>query len=461
MHEGNDTNEIDGGSDISEPESNFSMPDQHSVQSKHDIGECLKPNELITEQGYMDDIRDAETTGAISYFSHYEMPFGDSEYRKFGGEDMFGHLPFDNMGLSEPDATIDTPEVELLSPWQGYRPRHGDYLKMSKDVEGQGFINANSRHLSDVGKAAIDHYKDEEHLHFLELGAGAGVGAGEVSVKENATVDTAALCPTNPLHRLTKTNKEIYEGIERCFNDLEWDAVQERLVALSIEEQCIVGVKRLYFCIKENGAKSLLHPEYAVFTRVAFALHALFPELGIFDSKEEPYIRNQYIGDFPNAVEIPSNQYQVIHDDRGPMWHESRITDPFSDNPRPPATINDLMFNSYHLLADDGVLVCSQIEDNAVNMSDLEELNKNMKTMLDYKFYKELIIELGEHENKNIDVPTPADLILIGTEKNPPFVLAKSRSPIGIKMKKLLGLRSNQGGVFKVDNLLEKLEEQM
>ncbi len=412
----------------------------------------------INTDAYMKSVRRSEITKNI-------VISGDPKAQWY---DAFNHTPADPWDSGfQPKISLDTPPKELLRTSSGYNIFWGQH-EVHEDTPGGTLQESNSRHLSEIGGSVLDSY-DQEHRTFLELGAGAGVAAGDAS-KKGATVDTVSLSPTSPDIRLNYSFEEIYRMIAKEFDhaNSDWSHWQNILMLRGTDRMVMAGVRRLYYCT-EDGPERLLKPEFPLKTRIAFALHTLFPHLDIFSKTPAAYIRKQYIGEMPGDLGLPENAYDVIHDDNGPLWHLSRISG--EGKKAPSHDIAHLLYYLNALMKSDGSVVCKRIEANATNVGSLEKFGALMKRESGLEKYhaiqdEEFTMKWFLRQSRGGKDPADAecrwrfdagDLFLMGTEECPPLVFAKKDSPIAVRMKKILNLRNNEGGFYRVENLAEKI----
>lgn len=262
---------------------------------------------------------------------------------------------------------------------------------------------------------------------------------------------------------------EIYRAIEEPFKDQnkDWAYWQKLLTLRGVDPVTMAGIRRLYVCIRANPR---ILKDFPLKTKIAFALQKQFPTLDIFTKCKEPYIRQQYIGVYP-AVSKPEEkkQYQIIHDDNGPLWHQSRIQS--ENGVSPPVSIASLLYCANASLAENGCIICQRIQLNDVNRESLQKAVE-IPTYSDWKGGREnairserwdtadtLKIPREERETMPFRTLSESDLILIGEGKDyAPLILAKDKSPIAIRVRKLLNLKEHQGGMYVVKNLTEILK---
>jgi len=406
-----------------------------------------------------------ERNGSIVYF-------GDSRKKQFSDEYAHHERGLIYDGCYKPGIDLNTPPEELLNPMKF------NYFWLQSEQEREDMIGcrleeSNTRHLSEIGRAALDIYEEEEEeeVNYLELGAGAGVSAAEANDRENVTVDTVSLTPTVPTIRLNYTWEEIYHAAEKAFDheNHDWDHWENILRLRGTDEIVLAGVRRIYYCT-QNGSESIIEEKFPLKTRVVFALHTLFPQLQIF-TREKPFIRKQYICKYPFETEIPGKKYQILHDDNGPLWHITNWIATRKEKPQE-NTIMNLIYSCYHQLDGNGCIVCKRIDVNAANTSSLEEANDVLNMYegrdrdgklksLEY-YAKQAARPYGTHdvpETFQFNFVQKGDLFLLGggDNKHQPFVFAKKESPVAKKMKEKLGLSEDDGGFYRVDNLLDQL----
>jgi hypothetical protein len=135
----------------------------------------------------------------------------------------------------------------------------------SGDGEPLSLKHTNTRPLSFVARQLLNLYRDDPDVRFLELGPGAGVACAAVNrLLPGATIDTVSLTPLNPYLRFRRDD--------------------------------------LHECITESGLQE----------------HALS---NFFDACSRPFVRNQYIGQFPSGISLPKESYHFIYENYGAIFY--------------------------------------------------------------------------------------------------------------------------------------------
>lgn len=363
---------------------------------------------------------------------------------------------------------LDTPIDELREPMRGYDPLSGRATYIAEDVPGGTLYDSNTRDLSDVATSVVDSYNSTD-VQFLELGAGAGVATGKLSRMNNVSaVDTCSLSCTSPKYRLNMNPQEIYRAIEKPFKDQskDWGYWQKLLALRGVDPKTMAGIRRLFECVRFNPR---VLRDFPLKTTIAFALQKLLPSLEIFSKCKEPYIRTQFIGLYP-AVSRPTGErrYQIIHDDNGPLWHQSRIRS--EDGTKPDVNIASLLYCANASLAENGCIICQRIQLNEVNKKALQkaveiptyEWTSTRENAMQTELFEAAdALEISREERGSMPFQTlsKGDLIVIGEGKDyAPLILAKNNSPIALKVRKLLNLTDHQGGMYVVKNLINILK---
>jgi hypothetical protein len=133
------------------------------------------------------------------------------------------------------------------------------------DEEPLALKYTNTRPLSFAARQLLSLYTDDSNVRFLELGPGAGVACAAVNrLLPGAAIDTVSLTPLNPYLRFRRDD--------------------------------------LYECITESCSqeKDLSH---------------------FFDACSLPFVRNQYIGQFPSDVSLPKESYHFIYENYGAIFY--------------------------------------------------------------------------------------------------------------------------------------------
>jgi hypothetical protein len=123
----------------------------------------------------------------------------------------------------------------------------------------------NTRSLSSIARQILSLYKNNADVRCLELGPGAGVACATANrLLPDATIDTVSLTPLNPYLRF------------------RWDDIYDRIAEPFSQENCS---SRFY---------SPCSP---------------------------PFVRNQYIGRFPQEVSLRKNNYHFIYENHGAIFY--------------------------------------------------------------------------------------------------------------------------------------------
>jgi SAM-dependent methyltransferase len=123
----------------------------------------------------------------------------------------------------------------------------------------------NTRSLPFLAKQVLNLYRNKPGVRFLELGPGAGAACAAVNrLVPDAEIDTVSLTPLNPYLRF------------------RWDDMYRHIAEPSLHEKTLS-----YF--------------YEPCTR--------------------PFVRNQYIGRFPNEISPRQRDYHFIYENHGPIFY--------------------------------------------------------------------------------------------------------------------------------------------
>ncbi|MFH0862913.1 MAG: hypothetical protein V1875_07795, partial [Candidatus Altiarchaeota archaeon] len=269
------------------------------------------------------------------------------------------------------------------------------------------------------------------------------------------------LSPTNPDYSVNLSWEEIIRTAAKAFHETDkpWKEFKARLDEKLVDEQVQAGLRRLYFCTKK-GPQHLLDPPFDISTRVVFGLATLFPDKHIITKTDEPYIRKQFIGSYPDCAH-PGETYQILHDDNGPIWHQTQTY--ADDFEQPERSLAQVITSLYSNLAADGCLLCSQIQ---LNTGQLKRLNNLMAAVARNgdSSEKRRALELkmkviaDEKGYATPTLPERGDIIILENPKTrwghltTPFIFAKSESPIAKQIRAKLKLRDD-GGLHIVDDL--------
>src|SRR5437868_10913884 len=123
----------------------------------------------------------------------------------------------------------------------------------------------NTRPLSLVARSILNLYSNDPDVRFLELGPGAGVACATVNrLFPHAKIDTVSLTPINPYLRF------------------HWDDMHVQIAEPFWQEASI---------------------------------------LPLYSPCALPFVRNQYIGRFPDEVNLQKENYHLIYDNHGAIFY--------------------------------------------------------------------------------------------------------------------------------------------
>ena len=156
----------------------------------------------------------------------------------------------------------------------------------------------NTRKVSDLATHVSEYYFRTPHARWLDLGAGIGVGAGE-AYANNYEVDTLTRSPIAPRLRPRDT--------------VFWlqNVAKHRL------QLCTTATaRRLYDTLQNTPDTELRIPMQDVLT--------LHNEFGVryFQLLDHDFLHHQYIGDFPAEVRLPREEYDIIYESCGALFHQ-------------------------------------------------------------------------------------------------------------------------------------------
>jgi hypothetical protein len=133
----------------------------------------------------------------------------------------------------------------------------------------------NTRPLSFIARQLLNLYRNDSGVRFLELGPGAGVACATVSrLLPDTRIDTISLTPLNPYLRF------------------RWDDIYDRITEPFLHEKCL---------------------------------------LRFYSPCSPPFVRNQYIGRFPNEISLRKENYHFIYENYGAIFynfHPNGIDEP-------------------------------------------------------------------------------------------------------------------------------------
>jgi hypothetical protein len=123
----------------------------------------------------------------------------------------------------------------------------------------------NTRPLSFIARQILSLYRNNADVRFLELGPGAGVACATVDrLSPGTKIDTISLTPLNPYLRF------------------RWDDMYGHIAEPNSREKCF--------------------------------LHS-------YSSCHPPFVRNQYIGQFPREISLPKESYHFIYENHGAIFY--------------------------------------------------------------------------------------------------------------------------------------------
>jgi hypothetical protein len=155
----------------------------------------------------------------------------------------------------------------------------------------------NTRPLSFVARQLLGLYRSDSDIRFLELGPGAGVACAAVNrLLPRAAIDTVSLTPLNPYLRFRRDD--------------------------------------LYECIAESRAQQ---------EGLSY----------FFDACSLPFVRYQYIGQFPSDVSLPKESYHFIYENYGAIFYNFHS----NENDKPMEFARTSISSALSLLRRDGTML--------------------------------------------------------------------------------------------------------
>jgi hypothetical protein len=165
------------------------------------------------------------------------------------------------------------------------------------DGEALSLKYTNTRPLSFVARQLLSLYRNHMDVRFLELGPGAGVACAAVNrLLPRAAIDTVSLTPLNPYLRFRRDD--------------------------------------LYECIGESRSQQ---EDLSYF----------------FDACSPPFVRYQYIGQFPSDVSLPKESYHFIYENYGAIFYNFHP----NENNKPMEFARASISSALSLLRRDGTIL--------------------------------------------------------------------------------------------------------
>jgi hypothetical protein len=122
----------------------------------------------------------------------------------------------------------------------------------------------NTRPLSSIARQILNLYRDDADVRFLELGPGAGVACATVNrLLPDARIDTVSLTPLNPYLRF------------------RFDDIHDHITEPISHEKCV----------------------------------------GFYSARCLPFVRNQYIGNFPGEISLRKGDYHFVYENHGAIFY--------------------------------------------------------------------------------------------------------------------------------------------
>jgi len=170
----------------------------------------------------------------------------------------------------------------------------------------------NTRPLSFIARQVLNLYRNDSDIRILELGPGAGVACATVSrLLPDAKIDTISLTPLNPYLRF------------------RWDDMYDRIAEPFLHEQRL---------------------------------------LRFYSSCSLPFVRNQYIGKFPEEISLRKNNYHFIYENYGAIFYNFHP----SGNDEPTGLAQASISSALSLLRRDGTMLI-MASDGSYRMEDALE----------------------------------------------------------------------------------------
>jgi hypothetical protein len=170
----------------------------------------------------------------------------------------------------------------------------------------------NTRSLSFIARHILNLYKNAADIRCLELGPGAGIACAAVNrLLPDAKIDTVSLTPLNPYLRF------------------RWDDIYDRIAEPASHEKCS---SRFY------------------------------------SPCSAPFVRNQYIGKFPQQISLRKNSYHFIYENHGAIFYSLHP----NGNGEPMELARTSIASALSLLRRDGTMLI-MASDGAYRMEDMLE----------------------------------------------------------------------------------------